>query len=521
MFINSRLARLLAVAISTLLILAACAAPGETPGVADTPGQTPAGTPGESPADTPGETPAGTPGETPAGTPGETPAGTPGESPAGTPGETPAGTPTAGESPPSGATGDLFAFGVNYQEGADEIARERIDLFLELNPDLNVTFSEAGFDEAQFLTALQTDQPPDVVRMDTSLIATYVARGVLQPLDDCISQHGVDMGKYYDAPVNQATINGQVYGIPEFMTTMNWLLNESAFTDAGLDPAAFDFSNWDAIRQANEQTLQANGGITALGIDPKIPEFFPLWVHANGGQLLSDDGMTAQLDSPEAVEALQFTVDLINAHGGPNEFLDFRQTWDFFGGSNQFAADQVAAHPMEQWYLNVLIRNSRDADVMAQPFVDRQGNGLTMAVGGSFVIPTASRNPEAACLFAITLTHEAAWLRAAQERARLQGAANTTGVFTANQIANDRIFTEVVDLEDLPERWRNAVRVYLDNWENAFALPPSPANARIFAGNDSIIGQAIARAMQGEDPQQVLTEANQEAQQAIEEAAGP
>ncbi|MDQ3937262.1 MAG: extracellular solute-binding protein, partial [Chloroflexota bacterium] len=456
----------------------------------------------------------------PEGTPGATPEGTPGATPEGTPGATPEGTPGAVASPPSGASGNVFAFGVTFEQ-ADEIGQVRIEYFRELNPDVNLTVSESSFDEAAFLTALQSNEPPDVVVMDTSLLGTYVARGVLAPLDDCFAQHGVDTATFYEAPMTQATIDGQIYGAPEFMTTMNWLINESAFTDADLDPANFDFSDWDAIRQANEQTMQVDGQIAALGIDPKVPEFLPLWAKANGVDLLSEDGTTAQLDQPEVVEALQLAVDLIEAHGGPNPFLDFRGTWDFFGEQNQFATDQVAAHPMEQWYLNVLAGASPDADVLASPFVDRQGNGLTFATGSSVAVTSSARNPEAACAFAVTVTHQEAWIRAAQERKRLRdesGEANT-GVFTANIRANERIFSEVVPVDQMPAPFGDHVQVYLDNWVNAFALPASPANAAIFFGNESILAQAVARALEGEDAQTVLTEANEDAQTAIDRAA--
>ena len=517
MFARSTRARLLLISPAVLLVAAACGGPTASP---------PAGSPAAPPAATAGspDAPAASPATSPAESPAESPDAGPGESPAGSPSATGGASPGGGAGePPSGATGDLFAYGVQYQEGADEIATTRIDYFRELSPDANVTFSETGFDEAAFLTAMQTAQPPDVVRMDTALLGTYVARGVLAPVDDCLAQHGVDpAATFYDAARNQATIDGQMYGVPEFMTTMNWLINESAFTDAGLDPATFDFSDWDAIRQANEQTAQVDGQISALGIDPKVPEFLPLWAKANGADMLSEDGMTAQLDQPEVVEALQLAVDIIEAHGGASPFLDFRQTWDFFGENNQFAADQVAAHPMEQWYLNVLAGSSPDADVHATPFVDRQGNPLTMATGSSLAITSASQNPEAACAFVATLTHESAWLRAAEERKRMRdesGAANT-GVFIANRQATDRIFSEVVVPDQLPEPWGEAVQVYLDNWENAFAVPASPAYATIFFGNDSIVAQAVARALEGEDPQAVLTEANAEAQDALDEAAG-
>ena len=512
--------RLLPIFASALLLVAACGGPAESPAPGTVgPGTPPASPDQPTPGLTPGEeTPGMTPGESPDASPGTSPDASPGTSPDASPGTSPG----TGAPAPSGATGDLFAFGVQYQEGADEIATERIDFFTDNNPDVNITFSESGFDEASFLTSLQTAQPPDVVRMDTAVLGTYVARGVLAPMDDCFAQHGIDPGKYYDAPLNQATIDGQIYGVPEFMTTMNWLINESAFTDAGLDPANFDFSNWDEIRSANEATLQVEGGVNALGIDPKVPEFLPLWAKANGADLLSEDGMTAQLDSPEVVDALQLAVDLIDAHGGASPFLDFRGTWDFFGAANQFATDLVAAHPMEQWYLNVLVGASPDADVLARPFVDRQGNGLTYATGGSIAITEASQNKEAACAFALSITHEDAWVRAAQVRKEMRDASGeaNTGVFTANETANDRIFSEIVIPSELPAPWGDNLQVYLDNWANAFAVPASPANAAIFLGNESIVAQAVARAMEGEDVQTVLTEANQEAQSAIDQAAG-
>lgn len=520
MSIRASSTRLLPILATAAILVAACAGPAESPAPGTQEPGTPATSPDQpTPGMTPGEeTPGTTPGMSPDASPGMSPDASPDASPDGSPGTSPG----TGAEAPSGATGDLFAFGVNYQEGADEIATERIDFFTENNPDVNITFSETGFDEAAFLTALQTDQPPDVVRMDTALLGTYVARGVLAPLDDCFTQYGIDPSKYYDAPLNQATIDGQIYGAPEFMTTMNWLINESAFTDAGLDPANFDFSDWEAIREANEQTMQVNGGVTALGIDPKVPEFLPLWAKANGADLLSEDGTTAQLDSPEVVEALQLAVDLIEAHGGPSPFLDFRGTWDFFGAGNQFATDLVAAHPMEQWYLNVLVGSSPDADVLARQFVDRQGNGLTYATGGSIAITEASDNKEAACAFALSITHEDAWIRAAEVRKEMRDASGeaNTGVFTANQVANDRIFSEIVIPSELPAPWGDNLQVYLDNWANAFAVPASPANAAIFFGNESIVAQAVARALNGEDVQQVLTEANQEAQAAIDQAAG-
>jgi multiple sugar transport system substrate-binding protein len=435
------------------------------------------------------------------------------------------GGPTGSSAPLQGGfSGDIFAFGITYEQ-ADEIGKTRIDYFKQLNPDVNLTVSEADFSSDQFLTAMQDESnAPDVVRMNTSDLATYVARGVLAPLDECFSTMGVDVaGTFYAAPLSQATINGQVYGAPEFLTTQNWFINQSAFTDAGLDASTFDFSNWDTIKTANDSLLQMNGSdITRIGIDPKLPEYFPLWAKANGVDLVSADGKTAQLNSPQAVEALQFTVDLINAHGGSQPFDAFKQSWDFFGAENELAKDQVAAFPFEQFYLSSLAGVSPDIDLTVKPFVDRQGNGLTYATGQSLAVTSKTSDPEAACAFVATLTNADAWVKAAEARKQIRASSDppkpNTGVYSANQVANERMFSEVNPPDEMPAPFGDAVKVVIENAQHAFALPPSPGNAAIFTGTNSIVSQAVARALAGENMQAVLDDANQQAQQAIDDA---
>ena len=101
------------------------------------------------------------------------------------------------------ASGNINAFGMSYDTG-DTIAKERIDYVREKYPDVKVKFSESGFDPQQFVTALQSSAPPDVVSIERWRIGTYVGSGVLEPLDDCISKAGVDMSNYRESAVNSA-----------------------------------------------------------------------------------------------------------------------------------------------------------------------------------------------------------------------------------------------------------------------------------------------------------------------------
>ena len=128
-----------------------------------------------------------------------------------------------------------------------------------------------------------------------------------------------------------------------------------------------------------------------MGFNSKLPEFLPLWVRANGGQMLSDDGRTAMLNSPKVVEALDFASGIYNQQGGFAAMKAFRDTWDFFGANNQVVADQIGFWPMEQWYMNFLAGTSPDAPVAFKPFTDQNGEPITYVTGSAWAIPVGSK----------------------------------------------------------------------------------------------------------------------------------
>jgi multiple sugar transport system substrate-binding protein len=403
---------------------------------------------------------------------------------------------------------------------ADEIAYVRYNTFAEQYPDVNVTFTEADFDPQTFLTAVAAGNPPDVVRISRDILGTFVAEGALDPLDTCITSHGIDMSQYYEPAVGQVTSEGSVYAIPEFYDSRIVLINDSVLAEVGLAPEDIDTSDWDALSGINEQLLEVDRDtISRLGFDPKLPEFLPLWAYANGATLVSDDGLTSQLEDPKVAEALDYAVSLITAHGTAPAFFDFRSTGPgsaFFGPENQFTEDSLGAFPMEQWYLNVLANDTPDEEISFQPFRDRQGNPISFSGGSALAIPASADNKEAACEFIRTITLPDTWFAAAEVRAERRAADEEafTGTFTGNRLADERIFGELVT-EDSAGRFFEGVQLVQEVAETSYALPPIPAAAEF----DQIWRAAVESVMNGGTPAaEALTQADQEAQDAIDSA---
>src|SRR5829696_5601052 len=383
--------------------------------------------------------------------------------PAGSPGESAAasgGAPSAGAADISGTLRVDAKYGCKPipctpgEGGADEIGTTRVDIFAEQYPDVELEFTEKDFDPATFLTSVAAGDPPDVVRISRDIFGTYVAEGALEPLGDCISRFGIDMSQYREPAVAAVTVDGEVYGIPEFYDSRILMINDSAVEDAGLTPADVDTADWAKLTDVAKKLSKTDGGkLARIGFDPKLPEFLPLWAKANGASIISDDGKTSQLEDPKVAEALEYAASLVKAHGTNADFLDFRGNSpsgkDFFGPGNQFAADTVGAFPMEQWYLNVLADNSPDEKLDFQPFKDRQGNPISFSGGSTWVVPASAKNKDAACEFMRTITLPDTWFAAAKVRADKRKADNKafTGVYTGNKLADEKIFGELVSAE--------------------------------------------------------------------------
>ena len=399
----------------------------------------------------------------------------------------------------------------------DEIATTRMDAAEKaLGKDVKVKLVEGDLDIQQLLSSIAAGDPPEIIYANRDQIGSLAARGAIMSLDDCIDGEGIDTDQYVDAALAQVTFDGKVYGIPEFNVVQLTMANTSLLDAAGLTVADVNGSNWSAVSAASTALAKGSGdGLSTIGVDTKMPEFFPLWAKANGVDLLSSDGKTANLDDPKAVEAVEFAVSVYDDQGGFAPVKAFRDSADFFGAGNQFAANQLGSMWMEQWYVNVLNDVSPDATISFDAYRTPQGEPLAFASGSAWAIPSGSDNAAAACRFAKTMTATDSWVAAAEARVALREKEGKpfTGLLTANEDADDAVRELVTPSGDA--QWDSAVEAtYLAN-DHTFSLPANPADYEFKtawqdAVNRVLNGQATAA--------ESLAQAQDEAQKALDAA---
>ncbi|GIG90714.1 ABC transporter substrate-binding protein [Plantactinospora endophytica] len=411
--------------------------------------------------------------------------------------------------------GDTGALSTQGFGKPDDVGQARIDAFKSAYPNVQVNLNEGDFDPQQFLSAVASGNPPDLVYLDRGLVGSYASRGAIQPLDDLLGGAGIKTGDYREAAIKEVTLDGKVYGVPEFYNTRNILVNGKAIEEAGLTLADVSTTDWNRLHTVTRQLYRAAGGrTTRIGFDPKLPEFLPLWAKANGADLVNPDG-SPNLEDPKIIEALTYALSLIDEQGGWSKFKAFRDTWDLFGAGNQFVKNQAAAFPWEGWYVNVLVQSSPKIDLRSTPFTDRQGKPITFQNGSAWCLPKDAKNPAAAVNWMKVMTSTDTWLKAGAARQATveQNKSIFTGLWTANTAADEQVKAKYV--KPGPTGFDKAVENYYAASDYAFGVNASKAGSEIKVAWQ----EAVNRALSGQQkPDAALRQAQSEASKAFSAA---
>lgn len=412
----------------------------------------------------------------------------------------------------SGTSGSLSTQGFGKP---DDVGQARIDAFKAAYPSVNLHINEGDFDPQQFLSAVASGNPPDLVYMDRQLVGSYAGQGAVQPLDDLLGKTGIDLGQYRKPAAQEVTLDGKVYGVPEFYNTRNILINGPALAAAGLTAQDLSTSDWDRLHTNAKKLYRGSGNsISRIGFDPKLPEFLPLWAKANGADLVNSDG-SPNLDDSRIIEALSYAHSLVAEQGGWSKFKAFRDTWDLFGAGNQFVKNQAVAFPWEGWYVNVLAEASPTFALQSIHFTDRQGQPISFCDGSAWCIPKGAKNPDAAVHWMKTMTSTDTWLKAAAAREQTASKNKTlfTGLWTANPDADHQIEQKYV--HPGKSAYSQAVTNYYASTEYAFAINPSKAGSEIKTAWTDAVNRVLSGSQQ---PGAAMKQAQKEASTAYSSA---
>jgi ABC-type glycerol-3-phosphate transport system substrate-binding protein len=328
--------------------------------------------------------------------------------------------------------------------------------FVTEHPEISVTTEIIPWNTlyTKLQTAFVGGQPPDMFLLHASEIPQFASYGVLSDLSGWYTANG---GWFPQDDLSDVTYNGMFYqgvpyGIPLDNHGRGLFINIGAFENAGVDPNMTPPTTYEGWVELFQQlTLDANGNNAAS------PDFDPEnvvqwgytvgeWARVNflaelaqhGGSLVSEDGTTVTVNSPEGVAALQQTIDLVyNYHVSPPE-AGF-DTWQ------GFSAGAVAILPSGTWFRNFAAEQT-DINWAAWPNAQFGEQPATWFGAHTFMVPTTTTDPaklEAVqTLIQWVSEHQVDWAASGQVPARLSAQAALDPETYPSNIILGQTFTE-------------------------------------------------------------------------------
>ena len=290
-------------------------------------------------------------------------------------------------------------------------------------------------------------------------------------------------------PTGEATI-----GFPAVVDNLSLIYNTTVFDAAGVDYPTEDWT-WEDFRAAAKELTDASTNTygyaySVSGSEETTWQFWPhLWQH--GGQILSDDGATAEFNSEAGVEALTFLRDM--AVEDESVYLD--QTDTKF--TELFASDRIGMVTSGPWTLYDLGVAGTQYGVVQLPGTD----GTHTTVSGPDLWVLFDHQDANRSHWAYEFTQ---WLTSPEQDVRWNVAYGNLPL-RASEIESPEFQAQV---EEMP-----GLDVMAANGENATEPRPTVAG---YVNLSEAIGTAISEVLQGQgDPQTSLDDAAEAATAAL------
>jgi trehalose/maltose transport system substrate-binding protein len=263
-----------------------------------------------------------------------------------------------------------------------------VDQFNEENPKLEAKLLElpenADIQREQQIQRLRAESSEcDVLGMDVIWTAEYAASGWLYDLTPVVEEHE---SEFIPSTVETVEYEGKKWALP-FNTNAGFLFYR---TDEAPKPP----STWEDVYKE----AKAGNGLVYQGerYEGLTVNFLEL-LYSAGGKVLSDDGETVEIDSPETREALDFMAGGIDDGAVPKAVTTYEEE------SSRRAFEAGNATFMRNWpYAYALGKESAIADDFeVAKFPGFGGNEGAGVVGGyNLGISSYTDNPDGSLAFA-------------------------------------------------------------------------------------------------------------------------
>lgn len=208
-----------------------------------------------------------------------------------------------------------------FEEESQEIwdkYNKDVETFKEMRPDVIIENARYDYSPDTFVPLAESGNLPTAFGTWFTEPQKLINNGYVADITEVLEERG--WLELMNSSVLQSVSDkeGRVYGIPANGYALGLLMNVDLFTQAGLvDESGMPIQpkTWEEVAESAQKIKEATGtpGFCLLGQDNGAGWHFTNIAWGFGAQFCIDNGdgtYTANVDSPEAIEAMQFVKDM-------------------------------------------------------------------------------------------------------------------------------------------------------------------------------------------------------------------
>ncbi len=300
-------------------------------------------------------------------------------------------------------------FPADQAAGSEDFPKWVSEEFMKLHPDVEVKYVVVGNSEfpQKMAAAIATRTQPDLFKGPV-WDSRWVKAGLLEPIDDYLTEE--DLNDFYSVALDNHEFNGKHYVFPWTFGTngmgTSMLLYTPDFEKAGVDWKKIVEEGWtmeEFLEICKKLTWDTDGDGEndhfALSFGAKDIHNIMNFLYAFGGKLTNEDESEVLMNSPEAVEGLQFVVDLVNKYGVVPSGVEGMGVYDVIGNFHSHRTSIGFGGPYEIGRITRYFKSQKwefselfEPVLAPFPHVEGKDPAAYAATGGFIVFKQSDKN---------------------------------------------------------------------------------------------------------------------------------
>lgn len=342
------------------------------------------------------------------------------------------------ESEEKGGTKEVTMW--HYFNGTEyELLTKAIEEYNEKQDDIHITETFVSRNELmnQYNIGAVSGELPDIGMVDSPDMSSFISLGVFDDIDKELNEWG-ELDNFYDGPLNSCRDSeGKLHGLPNSSSCLALACNMDVLRAHGFETPP---TTWDELYEVAKACTDKDADMygftmSTIATEEGTYQFMP-WLYSAGGDI-------SNMESPEAVKAMDFLAKMVNEGIMSKETTNWTQGDAF----RSFAAGKAAMSMAGTWHISQIDTKDIEVNFDYQFALLPKDKEYSSCIGGENLGVCSGSDAKEECVefleYLLTKENNADWCEAISSQPVRKDSADSKDVWTTDE--RFKVFTEAMD----------------------------------------------------------------------------